>query len=209
MNDRPKCRDARRCALERLSVFVVTSACAFGALAQNQNPKMQAIDQGVADTGPLSVSERLMPKDLRVPSAFERVYRLSGKHSGQYARISGAITAVFPRSQYVLTDEGEVPVIPAGTIFYVGGLPQDRRLTPEITFRRASNYFDTSARVLPDAPGAPRDFLPYSRNPPTVPIASALPVGKSSIFTDEMYRRMRVADLLNQATRRPADDAER
>ncbi len=64
MNDRPKCRDARRCALERLSVFVVTSACAFGALAQNQNPKMQAIDQGVADTGPVLPLLTELPANL-------------------------------------------------------------------------------------------------------------------------------------------------
>lgn len=171
-------------------VYAMWCVCA----ARSQQSKLlDPVDPGVADTGPLSVSERLMPADLRVPTAFERVYRLTGKQDGRFARVSGAITAVFPRSQYVRTEYGDVPEIPTGTIFYIGGVPGERGVLSDDPPRRAPNFFDTSARPRSAAERIP---APSATDSP-LSVAPARPA--ASLFTDDLYRRMLVADLLARA----------
>lgn len=192
-----------RAAPSRFRACVATAAgvhalwCVCEARCQ-PSKLLDPVDPGVADTGPLSVSERLMPADLRVPTAFERVYRLSGEHEGRFARVSGAITAVFPRSQYVRTEYGDVPEIPTGTIFYIGGVPADRGGLPGDLPRRALNFFDNSARPL----SATERLPPPAATDSPVSVAPARPT--ASLFTDDLYRRMVVSDLLARAV---ADEA--
>lgn len=105
------------------------------ALAQRAPSGWEQVDAGRADRGPLSTSARQVPIDLRLPLSFDRVYRVPGSTNGVrvpgapageevYARISGGLTAVFPRSDYVATKKGTAVLIPAGTIFYIGELPK-------------------------------------------------------------------------------------
>jgi hypothetical protein len=102
----------------------VLAPSAIAQRAANE-PTLTPVEQGVADRGPLAVSRRVAPADLRVPQDFERVYRIDSpsrrKAMGDlFARRSGAITAVFPRSQYVETRFGSLAEVPAGTTYYIG-----------------------------------------------------------------------------------------
>ena len=81
--------------------------------------ELKPLDASVADRGPLALSLRNISLDLRQPTTFDRVYRAPGG-DGKLMRANGALYAVFPRSVYRRTRSGTVPVIPDGTVFYIG-----------------------------------------------------------------------------------------
>lgn len=89
------------------------------------------VQQGVADAGPLHVDLRVQPVELRAPMDYDSVYRGTapngyGGTTEYFARISGAVTAVFPQSVYIDTAEGvRSAVVPPGTVYYIGELPDD------------------------------------------------------------------------------------
>ncbi|MDY7110162.1 MAG: hypothetical protein SYC29_16145, partial [Planctomycetota bacterium] len=58
--------------------------------------------------------------DFRGPAGFEDIYRVPGYEDDLYMRVDGAIYAVFPQSVYANSQSGPVPLIPHGTIFYIG-----------------------------------------------------------------------------------------
>lgn len=89
-----------------------------------QPANIQPVDMRVQDIGILDQSLRVVPQGLNVPTDFSQVYQLGGA-GGQYARIQGGLYAVFPQSSYVFTQAGDVPVIPAGTVFYIGPPPEE------------------------------------------------------------------------------------
>lgn len=92
------------------------------AAAAHAQPSVpyEEVDPGRADASALSDSLRLVPIDLRTPTAFDRVFRLPTVVGGEmFARIDGGLTAVFPRSEYGF---GQA-LIPAGTTWYIGALP--------------------------------------------------------------------------------------
>ena len=145
--------------------IVAGMACALpaGTLAQPSNDPntfqdLTPVDPGRADVGPLQVSTRVLQPDLRAPTGFDRVYRLP-KSSGalgedQFFRSSGALTAVFSRSQYLPGAPGNGALIPPGTTFRIGAIPRSAPPRPP-----ASPSDD--ARVRP-APGAV-DFTASAR----------------------------------------------
>lgn len=84
--------------------------------------RLERVVQGEADLGELSTTLRRLQPDLRAPERFEQVYRIPGRPGApdRMARVSGAVTAVFPESEYALTKRGTRADIPAGTIFFLG-----------------------------------------------------------------------------------------
>lgn len=206
------------------------------AVAQTTGqPRLQPVDAGVADRSPLAVSQRVVPTDLRAPSAFDRVYRLDGgmQPAGQqrtyYARKQGALTAVFPQSQYFDTSIGSIPEVPAGTVFYIGGLPgQDYTVAglPSAARKqirspaRNPGYQDLSARQgvstaapLTSATPQPVTAEPrpatetggaaaaISRDNPALPasIPNRVDRRRPSVFTSEEFRQRRIAELIASA----------
>jgi hypothetical protein len=85
------------------------------------------VDQGFADQSPLSVSLRQMQVDLRTTDNFRTLYQVPAdaptRYAGWYARESGGVYALFPRSLYRSTPVGELPLVPAGTRYFIGGIP--------------------------------------------------------------------------------------
>ncbi len=225
-------------------------ACAGLARAQSEPIKVggvqwKVVDQGFADRGPLSTSQRAMPVDLRVGTNFDKVYELDGQPklfgggsdtTDYYMRMNGALTAVFPRSSYTRAGNGLERVdIPAGTVFSIGG--PLRELVPAQPAQPAkgdgakkvpSNRADLSAPPSSNVPqpaesaraqkqpsksvnnATPPDPAknPDAKDPnapgtqpgakPASPAAREYPVGKS-IWTDEEYRKQRLAALLDEA----------
>jgi hypothetical protein len=101
-------------------------AGAFAAPAWPQALRLEPVDPGVGDRDPLSLSFRTIDVGLHQPMNFEQVFRITGPlgtlgaDEEYFARISGGMYAVFPRSVYAPTRQGEVALIPAGTVFYIG-----------------------------------------------------------------------------------------
>jgi hypothetical protein len=176
-----------------------------GAGAQpwsNVPPPLQRVDPGTSDADPLRMSLREMQFDLRRPSGFDTVYRLDAApgyspRGTMFMRMDGGITAVFPHSVYQPTRTGLVAEIPAGTVFHIGGLPQE--LQPqERVMARLPGFVDLSLDAR--APAGGRSPLPGD--------AAPTPPEIRSMWNDDDYRRHRVATLLSrsgeaEATRRP------
>ncbi len=81
---------------------------------------LQPVDQGIEDIGALNTTLRVQRADLRVASDFDRVYRAPG-NDNSLMRIDGALHAVFAESEYLRTEKGSKPIIPAGTTWVIGG----------------------------------------------------------------------------------------
>ena len=74
-------------------------------------PTLKPVDPGVADVDPLGTSTRILPKDLRQPANFDRVYEVELNGKRFFVRAHGGVYAVFPRSDYVQTNRGAVPIL--------------------------------------------------------------------------------------------------
>ncbi len=92
-----------------------TGTAAAGVL----NPRLEIVEAGTEDTGGLATTLRVDPLDQRLPTGFQRVYRVPGSDS-LMMRGNGALFAVFPVSSYMSTRGGTVPALPAGTVFHIG-----------------------------------------------------------------------------------------
>jgi len=105
-------------------VYLGFSVCfiSFLLIAQTAPPELIPVDAGVEDRGALSSSFSVQLHDLRVDTSFEKLYKIAGSE-GVYVRKSGGLTAVFHNSEYVRTHFGEMPVVPAGTVYCIGEIP--------------------------------------------------------------------------------------
>ncbi|MBL0928301.1 MAG: hypothetical protein IBJ11_11730 [Phycisphaerales bacterium] len=164
------------------------------------------VEQTVADRDPLHTSLRQLPTDLRQDEGFEHLYRVPGADN-RFMRRSGAITAVFPRSQYVATRQGPLPVIPAGTVFYFGLPPADQLAhdaaprpmagaAPSASGRIVRSELLVEAERLGPAIDSRIDPRPAAQPPPTAAPAPAAPA-----ISDDAYRARR----LHEIARRHAD----
>jgi len=107
----------------RAGLFIMVAIAAWpisgAVMAQVPPGPLKPLDQNVSDVSPLSASFRDTSIDLRQPSGFQNVFRVPGKND-LLMRINGGIYAVFPQSEYAKRDNRVVPLIPAGTVFYIG-----------------------------------------------------------------------------------------
>ena len=173
---------------------------------------LREVDAGVADVDPLRTSlyNTGGQADLRTPLGFDRVFVGA---DGRYYRISGSLVAAFDRSQYVADANGVYPEIPAGTVFYTGGLPPEAigngvalESFPTVSGRtsgRVGGAMNASATAragfASNAPAA--GGIAYESGS-----AMALrrereePAREPTIATDEGYRASRIALLIQRAT---------
>jgi hypothetical protein len=81
---------------------------------------LRAVEARTADRGPLDASLRRVEPGLQLPTAYEQVYQLD---RGGFMRANGGLAATFDQSVYQPTARGEMPLIPASTVFVIGGVP--------------------------------------------------------------------------------------
>jgi len=192
----------------RSAAPILLACLATPVLAQ---PQPTRVEQGVGDVDPARSSLRALSRDLRAPTGFESVYRFDrvdafGNVQRNFMRIDGATYAVFPRSQYITTPAGTVAAIPAGTMFYIGGLPRDwsarpaSRQPPPSMISRAIDTRLPMRAVSPMATSTTK----AGETPPSATPAEARPAPRvpPSIYEDDAYRRKRLNELL--ANPRPA-----
>lgn len=209
--------------------IVSTAAAATPPSRLNEAPTLKPVDPGVGDVGPLSGPGRTLPTDLRQPANFDRVYEVELDGKRFFVRAHGGIFAVFPRSDYIQSRGGVVPIVPAGTVFHLGSLPQNKpdsksdasnppplqpaaakparplRLDQAAPGNAAPNAESAQTSPAPTArPQAPRrqnTEPPLSDAPPPVHVPTPT---RDSIWESELHRVARTSDLLDQALARKA-----
>lgn len=107
-----------------LGVLTLATGIASAQSVASRGPwdSLSLADPGRSDIGPLGVeARRLTSIDLRQDWDFETLYQGHGV-DGQtwFARRNAGITAIFPRSVYTPTREGQVAIIPPDTTFVIG-----------------------------------------------------------------------------------------
>lgn len=164
-------------------------------------PELRPVQEGFEDVSPLAASSRLEPIDLRRPTGFEQVYEITTPTGEKaFVRIDNGLVAIFDRSDYLAgTNQA---FIPPNTRFHIGTHDLTSRTDPTIETTTASGRIDrrVSRRVSNRAGGpqtpalAPQEASePEARTPVTgVP-------GPPSIVTNEIYRRIRLTQLLQNA----------
>lgn len=188
------------------------------------------------DASSASTSLQSVPIDLRSPMRFERVFAV-GREPGNlrggtmlsfggsrvaassvpldtsrtqwFARVDGAILALFPRSVYNETSQGTFAEVPAGTIFAIGRPPahllgEEARPMPAASMHDVLESRPIAAPMGRSAQGA-RPVLAAlvddaadasSEATQSVPLPT-------SVFRNDEYRARRVRGLLLQAASEP------
>jgi len=177
----------------------------FWLIVAMPQPELRPVEEGFEDVSPLASPSRLEPKDFRKPSGFEKVYEITTP-TGEtaFVRIDNGLVAIFNRSDYLAGTD--IAHIPPNTRFHIG--------TQNLTLRQTTDsYTNTpaagrinarpSTRISGRVPNGPprasqQPEEAESRNPsresPDVTVT-----GPSSIITNELYRRLRITQLLQSA----------
>ncbi|MGP1272787.1 MAG: hypothetical protein ACTS22_05595 [Phycisphaerales bacterium] len=146
-------------------------------------PEWRPVDQGVDDVAPDRVSQRQVQVDQRAPSGFDRVYEIVGPDGKRsFVRVSGAVYALFDQSWY---EDSGIAIVPPGTRFGIGTPP-------------ALTAASTERSPAPNAVSLRADGS-IPRSPDRAPRSEAYSVGVPSIFGNELYRRVRITQLLHAA----------
>ncbi|QOI98979.1 MAG: hypothetical protein HRU70_00120 [Phycisphaeraceae bacterium] len=189
--------------------WAMTWVIATGAMCWSAFQPVTGLREVIPGEDARGLSRDLMrrPMDLRMPTGFERVYEFRSGPDGKqvkYVRINGALVAVFDRGEYVATEMGGVPVIPAGTRFLIGD-PLRVLSAPAWTVESGAVPMLLDARgvdlsaALSASPGVAAGVA-SGRFGETgdrgVGADDGSAGGVSSIWTDEGYRRGRVRGLL-------------
>ncbi|MBK7404861.1 MAG: hypothetical protein IPJ41_09570 [Phycisphaerales bacterium] len=184
-----------------VSAVILSLALSAVASAQSvDDDRFREIEAGFEDLSPNAVSNRFMPVDLRAPTGFDRLYELVDA-PGLLARRAGAITAVFDRSVYA---GDATPLVPPGTVFYVGSLPirlgepgvltpRQRPLAPGSKWNQ--EQAGSASPVPADLAVQPLDL----RVRPDSPTGAAAQTVAGSMWSDEIYRQRRLGELLRRA----------
>jgi len=182
-----------------VAVGVLWGGVLCGLASPGAAQELERVEEIWGDAGPLNESLRQLPLDMRRPSGFEHLYRVPGSKN-LLTRMDGSLAAVFPRSVYSSSPNGVIPVIPPGTVFYVGGLPD------ESYNRWGGGQMGGASMFKPHPQRSPINRTLAIHTPivrmPTVALRStnATHLGRSepvpTIWSDEFYRRDRITHLL-------------
>ena len=204
--------------------FVILASLAFSGIActaETPHPWevrqniLQPIDAGRADLNDLSASNYVPSVDLRLPTRFEKVYRLSdvlrrgsdwnlppdlfARNDG-FVRFSGGVAAVFNFSRYTPSARGRITEIPEGTIFRLDLRPPS---PGDVKYSKPGSASYNAVSL--DASTDVRSLRTGDNGYKQTAISADLPPveeAQRSLWTDELYRGRVVSDLLDQATHR-------
>lgn len=178
-------------------------------IVPSQQPELRPVEEGFEDVSPLASPNRLEPIDLRRPTGFEQVYEITTPTGEKaFVRIDNGLVAIFDRSDYLAgTDRA---FIPPNTRFRIGTQGLTARSEPTIETTAASGRIDR--RVSNRVPNRPAGFRPNQQRADQAQNAEtpeesdpnvAAVEGPPSIVTNEIYRRLRLTQLLLEAIEKP------
>ena len=167
-----------------LSIGIISFAA---AVLQQDNPvELIPVEGGVADRGSLSDSLRSMPVDLRQNQSFEKLYKIAGSED-VYVRTSGGLHAVFRSSEYMQTKDGEIPLVPAGTVYCIG------KLRPEFIAQLGVLQSPRTQETIPETM-VQAELVTVLTSP--TPIKKKPMVRSIEFLENESYRRQRLASFV-------------
>lgn len=188
-----------------------SGAIATGAIPGSRpltGADLQRVTMGAGDISVLGADGRLPLANLRVFNDFTGLYRIPTtartKYAGWYAREHGGVMAVFPQSVYSRDGDGNIIVdVPPGTIYLVGGIPQDdshRAATIRPENKLLSHREDTSINA-PNTNARPTDLPASSRMFAMTPTQLvAVQQGTiDALVNDEAFAAKRITLRLQQA----------
>ena len=176
------------------------------ALAQAPSSNLTPVDQGLADLHSLAASLRT---DLAVHPPTDHLVNVytDPAHPDQFVRVDGAMKVVFPNSVYAQTRYGQVPLVPAGTVFHfdesgaqaMPGVLVDMRV-PDGTTARANPRALKPIRFVNAVPEPSTRDSGDARDPEPVALTEAtLPerTRRAAMVTmsDELYRRTKLREI--------------
>ena len=178
-------------------VILWSSLLAFsGAVGAAGDEQPRLVDQTIGDVDPLGTSLRVVDfeVDLRQDIDFRYVYTVPGQ-PGRLMRRQGGLVAIFDRSEYLPTWFGPLAVVPANTVFHIGGPPEparaeifapgrlDPRVQGLVPATAAALRADEATAVRPAISGDRGDF-------------------HRADLADEPYRRQRLREITDRAIAR-------
>lgn len=182
---------------------VITALAITLAVALGQDPfgdpaalRLERVEQGFEDVSPLAISLQQPGPEFRAPVGWDAVYRVPGS-DGLLMRQSGAVRAVFDRSEYAATRFGQEALVPAGTIYAIG--EPDEALLQSLAGRTGRSLVSGGEQSpLPPSDLRVSNRLTSEFDPapaPPRPSRAAEPL-EITVWTSDAVRRARVASLL-------------
>ena len=163
--------------------FLTTSFTSFLFLFFADPIELIPVDAGVEDRGALSDSLHVEQTNMRQDHAFEKLYKIAGSDN-VYVRKSGGLSAVFRTSAYVQTPNGDVPIVPAGTVYYIGEIP------PELVQQlgKLQEPLKTPSTLIIAEMAIPKAVTMSSKN--------KIPRYSIEFLENETYRRQRLTSFV-------------
>jgi len=125
-------------------LLFVALVFSYESLFAHEPIELIPVDGGVVDRGALNASLLVQQSTFRQDNAFEKLYRVSGSND-IYVRKSGGLIAVFRHSEYKQTPAGEIPIVPAGTVYCIG------EISPRMIRQIGELQEPHSTEVIPDS----------------------------------------------------------
>lgn len=163
------------------------SVICFLFVFQSTDPiQLIPVDGGVVDRGALSSSLQVQQTGYRQDNSFEKLYRIAGSED-VYVRTSGGLHAVFRSSEYMQTKDGEIPLVPAGTVYCIG------KLRPEFIAQLGVLQSPRTQETIPEMM-VQAELVTVLTSP--TPIKKKPMVRSIEFLENESYRRQRLASFV-------------
>ena len=164
-----------------------SSVICFLFVFQSTDPiQLIPVDGGVVDRGALSSSLQVQQSGYRQDNSFEKLYRIVGSED-VYVRTSGGLHAVFRSSEYIQTKDGEIPIVPAGTVYCIG------ELRPEFIAQLGILQSPRTQESIPETM-VQAELVTVLTSP--TPIKKKPTVRLIEFLENESYRRQRLASFV-------------
>lgn len=168
------------------------------------------VESGRGDAGGLSKSLARGPATVGTPNDFSGVYQIpedaDTPYAGWFARVSGAMIAVFPRGEYIATRDGVVPVMPANTKFFMGSVPLNGNAAGGASKREGRAVEAENSRVDSNTRTALPDPVIARKADAATPVTvesagdmAGVREAMGKLCADPVYRANRVRELLERA----------
>jgi hypothetical protein len=197
----PNMARANHTSRRSFPTLLIALAAIFSVSSQAtaQQSSLTPVEQAVADISPLSISLRQLEPDFGAPQQFDRVYT-SPDFPGMYLRVNGALTAVFPQSEYVITNDGISPILPRNTEFFIGLPPRLTPTAPGVSSKTPSSQLPSALDSRQDHRAPTRRLSSASApKPPSKNVSFTPGDFTPTLWSSEQQRRLRVAYWLSLA----------